>query len=187
MKRITIASMFLLCLLAPAGNVGGAELPDTMTVGGKELALNGAGLRKKFFIKVYAGALYLQSKTKDAKAVIDADEPMMIRMHFLYGVKPSQLTDAWNEGFTNALGEDGKAAMQSKIDAFNAMFTEKTKKGNTYDVVYTPGSGVEVRFNGNAVGKVEGLDFKKAVFSIWLGEKIPDKNLRGLKTAMLGG
>jgi len=165
--------------------VGGAELPDTVTVAGKELVLNGAGLRKKFIIKVYAGALYLTEKSSDAAAIIAADEPMQIRMHFLYGVRPDQLTDAWNEGFEASLGKDREPAMQAKIDAFNALFVEKTSKGDTYDVIYTPGTGIEVRFNEESVGEIQGLDFKKAVFSIWLGEEVRD--LKKLKKAMLGG
>lgn len=172
-------------MAAPAPEkVGGAEMPDSVTVGGEKLILNGAGLRKKFVVKVYAGALYLKKKSSDAKAVVAADEAMQIRMHFLYGVRADQLVDAWNEGFTQSLGKN-KGDMQAKIDSFNAMFTEKTKKGDTYDVIYTPGKGTEVLFNGTSVGLVEGLEFKKAVFAIWLGPKVTE--LKSLKKKMING
>ena len=153
---------------------------------GQELVLNGAGLRKKFIVKVYAGALYLKEKSSDAAAIVAADEAMQIRMHFLYGVKPEQLIDAWNDGFDAALGKD-RGPMQAKVDAFNALFTKKTKKHDTYDVVYVPGTGTQVHFNGTKVGEVAGLDFKQAVFAIWLGEGVADSNLKSLKKKMLGG
>ena len=61
---------------ALALDVGGVTLPDSVQVGGQTLALNGAGLRKKMFVKVYAGGLYLKSKATDADSVVSADAPM---------------------------------------------------------------------------------------------------------------
>ena len=186
MKKIVASFLVLVAGTAlMGGKLGKVDLPDTVSVGGEELVLNGAGWRKKLIIKVYAGALYLKGKSADAASIIQADEPMAVHMHFTYGVKPKQLTDAWNDGFKASLGGN-TAALQQKIDAFNALFTEKAGKGDIYQIVYQPGTGVSVRFNGETVGTVEGLDFKKAVFGIWLGEKLADGNLGKLKKTMLG-
>ena len=180
---ITVTMLALTFMSVSAGKkVGGAQIPDSLAAGGEQLALNGAGLRKKFVVKVYAGALFLKNKSGDAKTIINADESMAIRMHFLYGVKPDQLTDAFDEGF-EAAGADKNNA---DIKAFKAMFDTKTKKGDTYDIIYVPGKGIEVLFNGQSKGTVSGLDIKKAVFAIWLGDKISDGNLKSLRKAMLG-
>ena len=184
--KIVIIGFLTATLMAPCGEIGGVTLPDTMTLAGTDLALNGAGLRKKLFIKVYAGGLYIKSKSKDATAIVAADEPMAIRMHFIYdGVSAEKLTGAWNDGFKAALGEN-QAAMQEKIDAFNALFTTDAKEDDVYDISYVPGSGTSVVINGNTVGTVESHEFKKAVFSIWLGKKVADGNLAALKKSMLG-
>ncbi|MCB1044576.1 MAG: chalcone isomerase family protein [Acidobacteria bacterium] len=177
---------YLLCLFAAgvafSGEIGGVTLPDKMTVGDASLVLNGAGLRKKLFIKVYAGGLYLQAKSSDQNKVIKADEPMAVRLHFIYdGVSSEKLTEAWNEGFKNATG--GKtAAIQAKIDTFNGMFSQTANKGDVYDVIYEPGKGTSVLVNGVSKGTVEGLEFKQAVFGIWLCDKPADS---GLKEGML--
>ena len=47
--------------------VGDATLPNTMSLEGADLVLNGAGLREKLWIDLYAGGLYLPSKSSDAK------------------------------------------------------------------------------------------------------------------------
>ena len=183
MKNLALCCI-LFSSLAFAGEIGGVTLPETLSVGQANLTLNGAGLRKKFFIKVYAGGLYLKSKSSSEQAIIDADEAMAIRMHFIYdGVSKEKLIDAWNEGFENAT--DGKPGeLQAHIDAFNAMFTESAKKNDVYDVTYEPGKGISVIVNGNTVGTVDGGQaFKKAVFSIWLGKVPADKKL---KSGMLG-
>lgn len=162
-----------------AGEIGGVTLPDTLQVSDQHLVLNGAGLRKKLFIKVYAGGLYLKAKSEDASAIIAADEPMAIRMHFIYnGVSKDKLVEAWNEGFGHATNNN-PGELQTHIDAFNALFTEEAKKNDVYDVTYTPGQGVSVSINGDSKGTVNGgLAFKKAVFAIWLGDVPADKNLK---------
>ncbi|CAM2066922.1 Chalcone isomerase family protein [Sulfidibacter corallicola] len=170
--------------LLMAGKIGGVTLPDNMKIENQDLVLNGAGLRKKLFIKVYAGGLYVKAKSKDAAAVVKADEPMVVRMHFIYnGVSASKLTTAWNDGFKAATG--GKTEpIQKHIDAFNALFTGEAKKNDVYDVIYVPGKGVELKVNGSSKGTVSaGIDFKQALFGIWLGDKPADS---GLKKGMMG-
>ena len=169
-----------------AREIGGVTLPDTLELANEKLVLNGAGLRKKLFFKVYAGGLYLKSKSSDAAAVTDADETMMIRMHFIYnGVSSKKLTHAFYEGFRNVLGAN-LSSFNKEIDAFNALFSKEAKKGDIYDVAYVAGTGIVVRFNGEIMGTVPGSAFKKAVFGIWLGDKFADSNLKSLKSGLMG-
>ena len=60
---------------AAAVEVEGVELPDTLTIQGQPLLLNGSGVRTKFRISIYAGGLYLQQRVSDPQAVIDATSP----------------------------------------------------------------------------------------------------------------
>ncbi len=185
MKRLSfVILLILLCAVseASAADIGGVNLPDSLMAGTDKLTLNGAGLRKKFVVKVYAGGLYLLQKSNDAAKIIAADEPMTIRLHFIHdSVSADKLISAWNDGFANAGGNT--AALKSKIDRFNAFFKQEAKKGDIYDLMYIPGQGVSVSMNAKAVGTVDGLDFKKALFGIWLSEKPADKDL---KNGMLG-
>ncbi len=121
--------------------VGGVNLPDTLLSGDTKLILNGAGLRKKLFVKVYAAGLYLEEKQSDPTAIIQADRPMAIRMHFIYdGVTPKQLVDTWNEGFAASTG-DKRASLQDRLNTFNGFFTEKAQKGDRYDLSLPDGRG----------------------------------------------
>ena len=54
--------------VAQAKELAGVTMPDTLSVGGKTLKLNGLGLRKKAIVKVYVGGLYLETPSKDAAA-----------------------------------------------------------------------------------------------------------------------
>ena len=160
--------------------IGGKILPDKMNAGENELTFNGAGLRKKVVIKVYACALYLMEKESDAKTIIEADEPIAVKMHFIYkAVDPAKLIEAWNTGF----GKSDISNLQEAINTFNSYFTENAKKDDVYDIIYVPEVGTSVYMNNQLKGTIPGLEFKKAVFSIWLGEQT---ELPKLKKAMLG-
>jgi hypothetical protein len=179
-RKIISVTLLVLAVAstAPAKEVGGVNLPDTLPAGKEQLVLNGVGLRTKMFIKVYAGGLYLRKQDGDAQKIVNADEPMAIRLHFIYdGVSHEQLIEAWNEGFASATGGN-IAPIKESIDKFNSFFTEAARKGNIYDVIYTPGEGVTVIIKGKVMGTIKGLEFKKSVFAIWLGEKPADKSLK---------
>jgi hypothetical protein len=166
-----------------AMQVSDVTLPDSLMAGEDTLLLNGAGLRKKFFIKVYAGGLYLKQKDANPVKIVDEDAPMAIRMHFIHnGVSSEKLVNGWNKGFKNGTGGN-IASIQTEIDQFNAFFSEEAKKNDVYDLIYVPEQGVSVYIKGELKGIVKGLEFKKAVFSIWLGEKPADTKL---KKGMLG-
>ena len=95
LKKVIMA-LFMVCMAgsAQAADVDGVRLPDTLTVDGANLILNGTGLRKKLIIKVYAAGLYLTEKDRNFQTIVDADKPMAIRMHFIYdGVSPKQLIE----------------------------------------------------------------------------------------------
>lgn len=170
-------------LLSGFMEIGGVSLPDTLSAGDQNLMLNGAGLRKKLFVKVYAGGLYLKARSSRAEAIIAADEPMGVRMHFIYGeVSAEKLIEAWNEGFEAATGGHSQS-IAKEIRAFNALFDGSAFKGDVYDLIYVPGEGTHVFMKGKERATIEGLAFKQALFGIWLGADPVDS---GLKEGMLG-
>lgn len=171
---IAVISVLMMFSVAAAENSGG--LPDMMKAGDQELKLNGSGIRTKFFIKVYAGGLYLQQAGQsNTMKIIQADEPMAIRMQWMRDVDGGRIVDGWNSGFSHSLNGN-TAPFQDKIDRFNSVFKNGVKKGEVHDIVYMPGSGITVLKDGSVVEKLDGKDFKEAVFGIWLGEntEIPD-------------
>ncbi|MGD2054257.1 MAG: chalcone isomerase family protein [Gammaproteobacteria bacterium] len=183
----TIISVLFLCSGAiQAREFDGVEFPDKIALPNtsKTVQLNGIGYRKKFFIKIYIGALYTEKLARSRDEVIALDGPKRVLMHFVYDeVSSEKLVDAWNEGFEENLSEDAFNKLRPQIDKFNAMFPT-VKEGDVIYLDYIPGSGTRVTINGENKGLISGRDFNNALLDIWLGEEPADKRL---KKAMLGG
>ena len=158
-----------------AGELAGVTLPDTLGAGGKTLKLNGLGLRKKSIVKVYVGGLYIETPSRDAQAILAADEGKAIRMHFLRSLSKKQLVDSFQEGFeANANDQAGqKAAFDQMLELI-----PDVKEGDTLTFIYVPGKGTTVQAGDKNLATFEGKAFADAVFSIWLGPKPPTEDLR---------
>ncbi len=179
MKRLVVvlAVMVLAAVPALAGELAGVTLPDTVKVGDAGLKLNGMGLRKKLMIKVYVGALYLPEKSSDGRAILEADAPSRMVMHFLYKeVEAAKLTEAWSEGFANNSPAEAPG-LKDSLDRFNAWWSAM-KSGDEAVMTYVPGVGTTLEINGKSLGTIEGRPFARALLAVWLGDKPPDKGLR---------
>lgn len=186
MKKTMLAAALTLCMASStqAATVAGVDLPDSLESAGNELQLNGAGLREKWMLDLYVGGLYLQNVTQDAQAIVKADEPMAIKLHMVSGLVTSdKMKAATNEGFENATNGN-LAPIQSSIDEFISAFDEEIMENDVFDIVYVPGTGLEVYKNEELLKTINGgISFKEAVFGIWLSDKPAQEDL---KEKMLG-
>ena len=177
--------MFALALPASAREVAGVTLPETLTLHNDDtpLVLNGAGIRRKFFFRIYVGALYLPRRVETAEAVLAQPGPKRVRMHFLYDEVPrAKLVKGWEEGFEANQDAASLAKLHPRLERFNALFPD-VKRGDVIDLDYLPGRGTEVWINHSLAGSIEGGDFYRALLMVWLGAQPADADLR---EAMLG-
>lgn len=164
-----------------AATVAGVTLPDTEQVTGKTLVLNGMGIRTKYMVKVYVGGLYLEQKSSDANAIIKSEGPKQIVMKFLHGASKSQMTDAFDEGFRNN-SPDAMKTMKAQIDQLLGGL-DAVKTGDTMVFTYVPGTGCSLAINGQNKVTIADPAFAPVLFSVWLGPKPPNADL---KKGMLG-
>jgi Chalcone isomerase-like len=150
-----------------AVEVAGVSVPPTLTVDGKTLKLNGAGLRTKVVFKVYVAALYLETPSKDAAGIVSSDQAKAMRLAILRSLKGSQVSEAIAEGFEkNSKAQMG--ALKARLDKLGTLIPN-VEKGDDIVLAYVPGKGTVVQVKGAEKGVVEGKDFADALFSVWLG------------------
>ncbi|MBF0377698.1 MAG: chalcone isomerase family protein [Desulfamplus sp.] len=186
-KVLVMAMIFMIVVSIPSAQAADdVKIPEKLTLdGGKgELVLNGTGTRKKFGFKVYEGSLYLKSKTTDSKKIIETDEPMAITMTWKRQGPIDKTTDVFSDGFKYGAGANYNA-QKANIDIFLKSLV-KAEKQDIWKYVYIPGEGTSVIYNDKVATKIDGIDFKKALFSIWLLEDATFTGDAELRKGMLG-
>jgi hypothetical protein len=181
---ISVMTIGLAAAQSGPTEVGSVMLPNSMKAGSSDLVLNGAGIRKKaFVIKLYSGGLYLNQKSSDDNTIVNADAAMAMKLVITSSFVSSEaMSDAVRDGFDASM--DGNTSpLATQIDTFITFFSDEIVENDVFDITYQPGKGVVAYKNGKELGVVQGMDFKKALFGIWLGENPVDKKL---KKAMLG-
>lgn len=181
MKTIILSLAILLTtIFANAQKTeSGVTMPAKIKSGETVLTLNGIGVREKLWIDLYVAGLYLITETENAQKIIDADEKMLLKLHIVSGLISSEkMSNAVEEGFEKST--DGKTEnLRTKIDAFKAVFMkDEISKGVVFDIYYIPGKGTVIYTDSKIQATIKGLDFKKALFAIWLGEDPADDDLK---------
>ena len=185
-KTLLICAIFVLIFgvqSVAAREIAGVAVPESVTLKNKALVLNGAGIRKKLFMKIYVCALYLTAKRTAVSEILADPEAKRIVMSFLYKeVGVERQVEGWNKGFRdNNSGEELKG-LQDRINLFNSLFTT-VRKGDVIRFDYMPEEGTQVWINDTLNGTVPGEDFFAALLKIWLGPKPAEAKL---KDALLG-
>jgi hypothetical protein len=142
-------------------------------------SLLGTGVRTRTMlkVKVYAIGLYVDDaalsgplaahKGKGAspelyRDLVWGDFPKHVVLKFTRDVTTSQIQGAFREALP--------AADKARVDAFVSYFGD-TKVGQEYVIRWAPGGVLETTVVGAAKPPIADKDFAAAVFSIWLGDK----------------
>ena len=178
---ITIILGFALASTSYPASLAGIILPDANQVGGTTLVLNGLGLRTKYMVKVYVAGLYLEHKSSDANAVLQADVTKRIVMQFVHSVSKDQMADAFDESFSEN-APDARKTMKADVDRFCGAL-EALRDGDQMVLTYVPAVGTTLAVTGRDKLTIPGPAFGQMLFSVWLGPKPPNA---GLKKGLLG-
>lgn len=178
----------LACLSLPAQavTVSGIDYPPQVAVASQPLQLNGAGLRYKFVVKVYAAGLYLPSKAETTEQVMSETGPKRLHVVMLRDIDGNEL----GKLFTRGMQDNVPRAMFAKSIAgtlrMAEMFSRRKnlKAGESFSVDWLPGVGTQIIVNGEPEGApIKEPEFFTALLSIWLG---PNPAYEPLKDALLG-
>jgi len=169
LKKLLVLSLLICGAAIFAAEIEGVFFPDTLDIGEKKLVLNGTGLRLKKIllvsVKVYAAGLYLEQKETDPRKIMNEDKTK----------------EAFLEGFENNGGAEAPK-LKTQTDKFIAFWPDMEKNAEA-KLIYIPGTGTKVMIKEKEAGTIEGAQFGKLLFSVWLGPEPPNEEL---KTGLLG-
>jgi hypothetical protein len=169
-----------------AAQVEGVRLPDTARVANQPMFLNGAGVRSKFFVKVYVCALYLSERQSTPEGVIASRKPRRIELHMLRDMQASAILEA----MMKALEDNVSTAEMKRLQPVLARLRQAMAtiggvgEGEVIQFDFVPGQGTIVRVGGDVRDTIEGEELARSLLSIWLGPKPVQSDL---KAALMGG
>lgn len=185
-KLIFVAYALLLSWNVNALELAGVKLADTAQVGNAGLVLNGAGIRTKWFFKIYVAALFLPQKQTTGEAIIADEHEHRMALHILHELSSKKLFNALNEAIEANHTTAELTALDAQLKQMAQIFDAVTevKPGDVIALDYLPASGTQISVNGVARGTIAGAAFNRALLGIWLGNQPVQDDL---KKGLLGG
>jgi hypothetical protein len=159
------------------------SFPATLTAGGHRLAVSGAGVRKRFLFKVYAGAFYLDPiaahaalaryrgvKAKDlvederfARDLVNADFAKAVALRLVRDVSAADMRKALLDGISKTAPPDAAAR------DFVSKVSSDLKAGDSLVFTWLPGGRCLLAHNGERTADVQNAPLAAALQRIWLG------------------
>jgi Chalcone isomerase-like len=180
----------------------GQDFPVARTVDGHTLTLLGVGVRKKFVVKVYAMALYVDETEarrnfpplvaraggRSRAQLLSSDHAQQFTiwgafdkvavLHFVRNVDADKIKEAFVDGLEDELSDKAPAEMKKAADAFVALFDHPLKDGQEIEL-RTDGDGhIAVTIAGEKKDGPRSAKLARAIWSIWLGPKPISTDLR---------
>jgi hypothetical protein len=173
-------------VVASARDVAGVRLDEQTKLGASELVLNGAGLRKRFFFKVYVAGLYLTEKRGSPAGVFALAGPKRFSITLMRSLPARKVVDGLKRHIRDNTSPEEQQALNDRVEelAASLLAVRQGREGDVITFDWLPDAGTRVALNGEAKGKaIPGDDLYRALLKVWLGDRPTNA---GLKRALLG-
>ena len=183
---ITALLLALLSAGSRAVEIAGTPIDESARVFGKELSLNGAGVRTAMLVKVYVAALYLQQKSKDADEVIESRQSKRLLMVFKRNLKSNIVSAAFRDGIRNNADEADLLILKPRMEQLERAVARhgEVREGDRLAIDFAMDGSVDLVYNDKLEESIPGPQFGPAMLKIWLGN-VPVAD--DLKNALLAG
>ena len=197
--RRLVSALVLGCAVSGAWasiDVSGVPLEDTVTVGGQQLHLNGAGYRKRGYFKIDVTALYLQQKATTLDAVENAPGAKRLQLVVQQDLTGSQASRYFLIDFEASATPAEFAKLITEVSQVGEIYSAlpKIKKGDVVTMDWVPGKGLIATLNGNLLVPHGATSpymnnelLQRVMLRMYVGGKTPAElhdNLLGISTSM---
>lgn len=171
-----------LLLPVSARTVEGHRYDEQLTLDGKALVLNGAGVRQVAWFKSFTVGLWVSQRSNDPQRLMAGDGPKRLRMAPLIDkIDSDLLAKALYDGVAKRVPETARERMMGHMDTLAKQIRAlgSFRDTDAIDVDYLPGKGMQLRLNGQPKGEpILDADLFAAILSIYIGDQPVDKKLK---------
>ncbi|MBO72301.1 MAG: hypothetical protein CMD35_01670 [Flavobacteriales bacterium] len=171
MKKI-VALLFATVLFVSADvEVSDIKYKSNEKFLGGEYVLNGAGVREKWFIDLYAIGLYVKEKSSDGSVILDSDANKFVRIVIVSSlITAEKFHKGLNDGFEKST--QGKTdSIKKEIALVRNGFGSDFAADDEFIVYFDKSGETKIYKSGKETVKVPAnKDFQKALLGMWIGE-----------------
>jgi hypothetical protein len=180
----TALLLWLALAATPAAVAHASSSPFAERLGDTETTLIRTGqgtARYARFIPVYDAALYLEQGSGPA-AFVDPGVAKRLDIVYRTSVKASDMVKAAERTLSRQHPRDTLARWREQIDTLHGAYRDVVA-GDRYALLYQPGDGLQLEFNGKPVMRIAETEFAQLYLGIWLGDQPLSERLKRELTA----
>lgn len=129
----------------------------------------------RIFFDLYEAALFTEPGS-EAEDVLSANTSFHLQFRYLRTIDKEIILKSADKMLERNLSGEERAAIAQRVKTINKAYTS-VAEGDTSSLTYKPGTGTTLTINGKPVVTIEGRDFARLYFRIWLGEQSISKSL----------
>jgi len=176
LKRNLVLSALLLASMAGSSVIGGVRFTDSIRLEGTSLRLVGTGLQRYMVIyKVCVAGLYLPASTRPGDALTDVAKRLEIE--YFHEIRADQFATLTRKGVQANATQTEFRRVEARLESFVGAY-KNVVPGDRYSLTYIPEKGTTLALNGRPLATIEGADFARALYAVWLGAKPVTEGLR---------
>ena len=160
--------------------------PAKVQLSGRNLVLNGAGIRFRAVFQVYHAALYVENPSHNFADMTRNNEARRVHLMMAREINSDELGKLFARGVQDNLDKASAARLMPAMLRMSEVFTDykRLDPGDQITLDWVPGQGTVITVRGKVAGEpFKEPEFFNALIGMWLGANPVDAKLRD---ALLG-
>lgn len=172
-RWIWAAVVFFLAVCPSAK--GEVKFPEVIQKADYTFKLQGTGYKRFLFMRAFDAGFYATEDTRMKNILSDVPKHLEVEYHV--GIPAKSLTDYTITHMKLNITKEEFFELKEQVALMGQYFVD-LKANDRFSLTYLPGVGTEFAHNGKLTGVIAGEPFGRALFSVWIGEKPFDQNLK---------
>lgn len=179
MKKINILVVTFLCAIvisvkANAAQIVGVNFEESYKDENINMTLQGTGLKTVVFFKAFVAGFYTDVIDQE---IVLGQTAKRIEVEYFVKIPGKKLNNFTIDTMKKNVTNEQFNAIATEVDLMSQYFVD-LKPGDRFSLTYIPGVGTKFAHNDQLTGVIQGKDFARALFSVWIGENPFDQNLK---------
>jgi len=145
-----------------------------------DLFMTGLTIRRKFFLKIYSMAHYIEQLPVVAgsdisgnhiyKSILQNNGIKQITMVFMRKLSAEQIQDSLRSGIQLNSSEADYLKILPQVEKFMQAITAGVKKNDEFIIRWLPDGSIISFFQGTQISSIKNVKFAETLWAIWFGD-----------------